>query len=208
MSRFSHIVSYLTHPIFQPLLLVALLALAPLTGGEGVSVQKWAAPLLLVTITTLLTPLLFINVLKNKGIVSDIMMRERTTRTSVYALMCLLFPLLGWGCMKLGYDNTLTLFCFEAYLLLTAILFINLYWKISIHCAGMGALAVNTAIVFVMHGSGAAMLAGAVISGLLGALTIYARLDTQSHTPLQCIAGYALGLCLPLVFMSAIYFLL
>ncbi len=207
MSRFSNIVSYVTHPIFQPAVLVMLCALAPLTQGGNVETGKWITPFLLVIITTMLIPLLFINALKKKGIVEDIMMRERSTRTSTYALMCLIFPLLGWGCQKLGYNPTLTLFCFEGYLLMTTILFINLYWKISIHCAGMGALTINTAIIFLQFGSPAAMLIATIICGCAGALTIYARIDTHSHTALQCMAGYGLGLCLPILFFATIYLL-
>lgn len=205
--RLSHIVSYITHPVFLPTILVGLYALNLYTTRYSVSVLQWLPPMLLVCITTLLMPLLLIIQMKNKGIVEDIMMHRRETRTMIYFIMFMTFSLLYFACSKLGYDILLSIFCAEGSVIMLAIMLINLRWKISIHCAGAGALVFNSALIFLSN-TPAIMLAATCAAGFVSGLVIFARLDTDSHTPMQCLAGYTVGCALPVAVSGISYLFL
>ncbi|GEM_PF-474315 len=190
--KISNIVSYLTHPIFLPLTLVLLLSLRQYLIAGMSHPLYWLPQLIFVVVLTLLLPLLIIVEMKRRGIVDDIMMRRRETRTMLYGVMCLIFALMSISCHRLNYDFMISLFCVQGALLMAAILLINLKWKISIHCAGVGVLTVDATLLFLSLPAQTTLIVASVTT-IISMITIYARLDTGSHTRLQCIAGYALG---------------
>lgn len=127
-----------------------------------------------------------------KGEVSDLFISKREQRTMPYLFSFLsyvfwtLFLLrvlkLPMFMVAIGFGTTLSI------LLIT---FINLKWKISAHLSGIGGLVGGIFGVCYRMAYNPVWLFITVLA--ISALVAVARMELKAHTPLQTLAGFALG---------------
>lgn len=187
MKRIAKITSYLLHPLVMPL--------------YAILVIFWATPfalilpyraklflLLIVYLSTVQIPLLFLFLLRKTGRLNSFALRERNER-----IVPLLFAALMYYITYMIMTNIIRLHSFfpKIFLMLTFFLLllavITKFWKISLHMAAMGGL-----VILVLHFSYYPMLLLVVIflSGLLGT----SRLLLQAHNSTQIYVGFGLGI--------------
>ena len=140
---------------------------------------------------TLLLPLLFIWMMKRKGIIQSYHMPERADRTFPFLVTGLFYMATWFMINNLNLPGVYSMFLLGGTALIVISLIINLFWKISIHMAGVGGLtggfiALNYLTVV---DSPLLILVLVIISGLVG----FARLKANTHNPSQVYVGFAAG---------------
>ena len=140
---------------------------------------------------TLLLPLLFIWMMKRRGIIQSYHMPERADRTFPFLVTGLFYMATWFMINNLNLPGVYSMFLLGGTALIVISLIINLFWKISIHMAGVGGLtggfiALNYLMVV---DSPLLILVLVIISGLVG----FARLKANTHNPSQVYAGFAAG---------------
>jgi hypothetical protein len=158
----------------------------PSTGSGQASGLLWAILTLLI-VTGI--PLAYLLIGIRRGWVSDMELSKREERPR-FILISLSSDLLALGILWLGNAPHLLSVLVMTYLCLAIVMFsISLFWKISMHMAGVGGF--STALVFVF---GAA--AGWAFLSL--PLVAWARLHRRKHTPAQLAAGAIAGIAIAL----------
>lgn len=198
MQKFAHIVSN----IFQPLLIPTfgmLLLFQALPFSETEFYYKTYTIFSIFTLTAIL-PFLGILVLKKAGVVSSILLDVRKERTIPYiiAIICYISAIIFlWRIYMPLYIVSMMLASLLATL---AIVLINLKWKISAHLCGMGSLC--GAIFIVTARLGIAQPYLLAVAFIFAGLVASARIILKVHTPMQTLAGFALGFILVATFGS------
>ena len=162
--------------------LIALLSFIPLILSQGVSL-----PLPLIAITTLfgaVLPLSSTFYLVRKGIIPDIYASDRETRTEpfLWAMASYLLGVTALLYVEAPFVVTALMACY--FVNAIVMLFITLYWKISIHAVGVTGPV--TALVFQL---GAKMLP----FFLLMLPVAWARIELKAHDKKQIAAGAILS---------------
>jgi len=162
--------------------LIALLSFLPLILSQGIS-----SPLPLIAITTLfgaVLPLSSTFYLVRKGIIPDIYASDRETRTEpfLWAMASYLMGVTALLYVEAPFVVTALMACY--FVNAIVMLFITLYWKISIHAVGVTGPV--TALVFQL---GAKMLP----FFLLMLPVAWARIELKAHDKKQIAAGAILS---------------
>lgn len=151
----------------------------------------------LVFIGTGLLPGLLMVMFYRLRLVSSLEMNNREER---------LIPLIVYGVFiymvyhlihSLQLPSILYLYLFGGFLVCLMVVFINVFWKISLHMTGIGsATGVFLALSMrVMVHSYWLLIALILLGGLIGV----ARMKLRAHTPAQIYAGYVLGVSVMMV---------
>jgi hypothetical protein len=146
----------------------------------------------LIIANTLLLPLIFIWMMHKRGMISNYQMPERSERTIPFATAAL-FYFATWIMMNnLGLHGVYYLFVLGGAILIVVSMIINLFWKISIHMAGIGGLTGGFIGLnyHMLINSGTLILVLFVLSGLVG----FARLKQNTHNEAQVYVGYMVGI--------------
>ncbi|MDR1679146.1 MAG: hypothetical protein LBR81_05140 [Prevotellaceae bacterium] len=186
MKIFAHIIS----TIFQPLLMPTYGMLLLLLTGEF----YWHIALLYIGFIFLLTailPLVFILVLKRLGFISSIQLTDRKERRLPYLFAILSYFLalaLLWYSYFPVYVLTTMLGCVTATIVVSII---TRWWKISAHLCAMGCLCAAILVVSILLKKDSAALLS--VAFVMAGMVASARLILRVHTPLQTLAGFAVG---------------
>jgi membrane-associated phospholipid phosphatase len=145
----------------------------------------------LIVANTLLIPLIFIWMMKKRGIISSYQLPERGERTFPFVVTALFYFATWFMMQNLGLPGVYYIFVLGGATLIIIASIINLYWKISIHALGIGGLtggflALNYQMLL---DSTMLILLLIFVSGLVG----YARLKLNTHNQSQVYVGYAVG---------------
>mgnify|MGYP001282522419 FL=1 len=146
----------------------------------------------LIVANTLLLPLIFIWMMRKRGIINSYQMPERSERTFPFVTTAL-FYFATWIMMNnLGLPGVYYLFVLGGAILIALALIINLFWKISIHMVGIGGLTggfigLNYQMLI---NSGSLVLGLFLLSGLVG----FARLKLNTHNEAQVYVGFIVGI--------------
>ena len=146
----------------------------------------------LIVANTLLLPLIFIWMMRKRGIINSYQMPERSERTFPFVTTAL-FYFATWIMMNnLGLPGVYYLFVLGGAILIALALIINLFWKISIHMVGIGGLTggfigLNYQMLI---NSGSLVLGLFLLSGLVG----FARLKLNTHNEAQVYMGFIVGI--------------
>lgn len=173
MNRLAQLISYLAHPLLFPTLSVAvILALNPWHYAHLSNRSK----ILWVIVTFILTfvfPVVWLLMLKSLHLVTSIKLESAKDRIIPYVATAT-FYLWAWKLFRPSVNNTQFSDLFISTMLLGAAInvmfcfFINLFFKISLHTAGMGGLI-----------------------GLMLVMVNYSAFDIRLYVPLLlCIAGW------------------
>lgn len=104
--------------------------------------------------------------------------------------------------MKIGLDGTISIILIATTLLIFILMLVSLFYKISIHAAGVGGVVGFLTVLSFNHpesGMIDALLASIIMSGLV----MTSRLYLNVHTPREILAGSILGI---LICFGALYF--
>ena len=154
--------------------------------SAGTSGLLWAALALLI-VTGI--PLAYLLIGIQRGWVSDIELSKREERPN-FILVSLSSDLLALGILQLANGPHLLGVIILTYLCLSTVMFTtSIFWKISMHMAGVGGF--STALVFVFG-------APALWMFLSLPLVAWSRLHRRRHTPAQLVAGAVAGIAITL----------
>lgn len=196
MRTVSHLLSVLFHPLLVVLYAYALLfALGTYHSYLPHAIKR--VVLFVITIDTVIIPLLIILLLKHMGWVSSVTLDQQRERLLPLAFTVVVYIFTLFLLRRIGLSLVLLKLLLAGTLVLLSALGITAWWKISCHAMGMGGL-----VGFMLWATMAGLLRGPLlllISVALSGLLLAARLLLGSHTPAQTYAGYAVGMCLSLV---------
>jgi hypothetical protein len=145
-----------------------------------------------VIVFTLLIPLAGVLILLKFNAVNSIEMNDRHERTLPLIISSTSFMVLLFSLKSTGIPPVFLYILYSATFALLAGLLINLFYKISLHTLGWGAIA--AAFTGVSFKLGVPLLAFIVVAVLLSGLAGYARLKQNAHNPAQVYLGYVAGI--------------
>jgi membrane-associated phospholipid phosphatase len=172
-------ISQIFHPVILSVLsffIVGIMGIPPMMRGLG-----WAT---LCTLIQVLPPTIFFTIRLRQGAYVDEDISERSQRNELY-LFGMVTLVVGVIVLNLlGAPKEFVALLTSAALMNGICWIINLFWKISIHSAGIGSCATIASIY--------SMPLGLLL--WIGALSLgWARVRTRNHTPMQVVAGLALS---------------
>jgi hypothetical protein len=189
--RTAKILSSLLHPIFMPLLGLFIVFNSGIYGME-VPGQFKKFVYLITLLCDVMIPLTLIPVFIYFRQIKQISMEEKRER---------LIPLfLTMVCLFIGYYlvakfspiKIINLFLLASGVIALLILIISIFWKISIHMAGIGGITALITLLSLSNGMDMTIILCLVI--LFTGIIASARLALNAHSPLQLLAGYAVGM--------------
>jgi hypothetical protein len=188
--KLAAVISTVLHPVIMPLAgFVVILYSGTYPGNmePGTKINL----IMLVAGLTVILPLIFIPLYLYVRIIRELTMDNRRERlVPMYiTLACYLFSFMLLRNMPLNniYNNFMVGVC----LTLLLVILVSMFWKISMHMAGLGGIV--ALVLFLSLGLNSDLMVYLVLSILAGGLAGYARLITGAHTPAQVYCGFALG---------------
>ena len=198
--RFAQFISVVGHPLFMPFYAMILIFEFNPYIDLQVPNSIQAIVLTLLSVFTILLPIITVIVLQKFGVVKSIYMKTIEERKWPF-LLSVLWYYLGFEFLRnIALPISLYLLMIGAITVILIAHFITLRWKISVHMLGIGG------VIGSMIGLSQRfqfdhfylILALFFVAGLIG----YARLKTNSHTYLQVYAGFILGVIVEWVAVS------
>jgi hypothetical protein len=190
--QISHFLSIILHPLMIPAIATMALMLRPDLYSIVLpnNMKFWFISVVIVF--TLLIPLAGVLILLKFNAVNSIEMSGRHERTLPLIISSTSFMVLLFSLKSTGIPPVFLYILYSATFALLAGLLINLFYKISLHTLGWGAIA--AAFTGVSFKLGVPLLAFIVVAVLLSGLAGYARLKQNAHNPAQVYLGYVAGI--------------
>lgn len=198
----ANFITYILHPLLMPTLLyLVVLSFIP-EALQPMSTRISLYILALVFITTFTIPLLSVLGLRTTRSIRNLMMESKRERllpfffiTIFYGLTTYLFH------TKIEVNDFLISVFFGATLVAALITILTIFFKVSVHAAGMGCLTGSVlAMIYLFPEHNLTWLLSLVI--LLTGMVLSARLYLSAHSPMEVYGGFILGflVCLPSVY--------
>ncbi len=190
--QLSHFLSIILHPLLIPSIATIALMLRPdlYTIVLPNNMKFWFISVVIVF--TLLIPLAGVLILLKFNAVNSLEMSARNERTLPLIISSTSFMVLLFSLKSTGIPPVFLYILYSATFALLAGLLINLFYKISLHTLGWGAIA--AAFTGVSLKLGVPLLAFIIVAVLLSGLAGYARLKQNAHNPAQVYLGYVAGI--------------
>lgn len=194
--KLANIISWILHPMLMPTYALLLIfnhdAFFVLLLPERLKLVLTG----LIVANTLILPLIFIWMMKRRGIISSYQLPERGERTFPFTVTALFYFATWFMMQNLGLPGVYYIFVLGGAALIIVAAIINLFWKISIHALGIGGLTggflgLNYQMLI---DSTMLILLLIFLSGLVG----YARLKLNTHNQTQVYVGYVAGIAVML----------
>ena len=198
--QFAQFISIVGHPLFMPLYAMILIFEFNPYIDLQVANNVQVIVLSLLSIFTILLPLITAIFLNKLGIVKNIYMKTAEERKWPF-LLSILWYYLGFELLtNLALPISLYLIMIGAITVILIAYFITLRWKISVHMLGIGG--VIGAMIGLSHrfqfDHFYLIMALFFVAGMIG----YARMKTKSHNYRQVYAGFILGVVVEYVAVS------
>lgn len=190
--QLSHFLSIILHPLLIPAIATIALMLRPdlYTIVLPNNMKFWFISVVIVF--TMLIPLAGVLILLKFNAVNSLEMSVRNERTLPLIISSTSFMVLLFSLKSTGIPPVFLYILYSATFALLAGLLINLFYKISLHTLGWGAIA--AAFTGVSLKLGIPLLAFIIVAVLLSGLAGYARLKQNAHNPAQVYLGYVAGI--------------
>jgi hypothetical protein len=190
--QLSQFLSIILHPLMIPAIATIALMLRPDLYSIVLpnNMKFWFISVVIVF--TLLIPLAGVLILLKFNAVNSIEISSRHERTLPLIISSTSFMVLLFSLKSTGIPPVFLYILYSATFALLAGLLINLFYKISLHTLGWGAIA--AALTGVSFKLGVPLLFYIVIAVLLSGLAGYARLKQNAHNPAQVYLGYVAGI--------------
>lgn len=200
-TKLAKTISYIFHPLLMPT--YALIILFNLHAYFALlipQIAKWQI-IGLVFIITFFLPAFFIFLLLKKGVIKSFYMHTREERVFPFIITAIFYFLAYYLFRQIQIAPLFYFFILGSTLLIITTLFINFFWKISIHMIAIGGLLGTLLGISFVFNVNIPFLIFLVIlcSGLIG----FSRIKLNSHNPPQVYAGFLTG-----VFVMLLLFLL
>lgn len=184
------IISVIFHPLFMPVYGLAILFSEPtLFGYLPFAVKKLL--FLIVIINNVLLPLSLLPFFRYRKIISSWSVENRRERIIPLLITTFLYASTSFIILRFPISIFLKSVIFSAFFLSLLVTVINLWWKISIHAIGAGAL---TALVLILSVKMHTPLVWYLIAVIMaGGLILSSRLSLNFHNPQQVWFGYLTG---------------
>ncbi len=189
----AHFISYLFHPIFIPLYVVAFLVFIHPSYFSGFSMAAKKQTLLIVLINAVLFPLFAVVLLKAVGFIQSIFLKTQKDRIIPY-MACGIFFFWAYLVFKnqSHYPLMLTSFLLGVFLASSAALLANIYFKISMHAIGVGGLL--GVFLLIMKSNTMLMTWPLAAAVLIAGLVCTARLLISDHSTKDIYSGLLVGI--------------
>ena len=180
--------------VFNPLLMPTYALLILFATNTYFSLLPFAAKkaiFLTTFISTCLLPLAFIPLFIYQNLIKNIEMQERQERLIPFSVITILYFLSYFLMKQMGVPPTILKIILAGGFLTVFIVLITIRWKVSVHMAGIGALAATIFSFSIILKANflAFLLIVLFIAGFLGT----ARIVLKSHSPQEVYAGFGLG---------------
>jgi hypothetical protein len=184
------IISIVFHPLMMPVYGMAIIFSAPtLLGYLPFNVKKLL--LLIMLVNNILLPLSFLPFFIHRNIITSWAITERKERNIPLIITTILYCITSFIIFRLPIPLFLKSFIFASAFLSFMITLINLWWKISLHSVGAGAL---IGLVLMLSLKMLTPLDWYLISVIIaGGLILSSRLKLNLHSPQQVWVGLFAG---------------
>ena len=201
---FAHLLSYIFHPLFIPLYVSLFLLYVHPSYFAGYDLHdKFWLPLT-VSYMTLFLPLFTVFLLKQLKFIDSVFLKTQKDRIIPYIICNIYYFWLF--CVFKNHDNVpviLTSFIFGVFIVSSAALIANVYFKISMHAIAMGGMV--ALFLIILQQNTMLMTVPLCIALLIAGLVCTARLIVSDHQPRDIYAGLVIGAACQ--FISAFIFL-
>jgi hypothetical protein len=190
MTQAAKFISVLFHPAFMPLVGIFIIFNTGIYSTDVPwEVEKYTY--LLVALFSILLPFSVLPVFYYWKLISNFELSERRERIIPIAVASFCLIALHIFLSRIIPLQIITAFTFALASISIALLFINIFYKISMHMLGIGGITgLILAITIIYSSSPFYMLA---ISILIAGIAGSARLKLDAHTPTQILTGYLFG---------------
>lgn len=189
--KFAKIISVILFPIFFPSYVILILFYFNNFNTFQVALSAKFMVFSIVLITTCIFPLLFIFIMKRKGMIKSIQMETKEERVFPLIITTIFFFMAYYMLKEIEVLNLFLYFLVGSTVLLIITLLINFFTKISIHMIGVGGM--TGALLGLALSLHADILALILLSILLSGLTGYARMKLKAHNQAQIYGGFLCG---------------
>lgn len=185
-------ISYIFHPIFIPIYVIAFLVYVHPSYFAGFSDKAKSQTLIITVFNLVFFPLISVLLLKAVGFIDSVFLRTRKDRIIPY-MACGIFFFWAYTVFKKQelYPSVMSDFILGIFLASSAALLANIYFKVSMHAIGMG----GWLGLFLMIAKENSMLMTWPIASviLITGLVCTARLLVSDHTQKDIYAGLFIG---------------
>jgi hypothetical protein len=195
----AHFFSFIFHPLFIPVIATWYLAYIQPGYFTGISPEEKNLIILRVGYITIFYPALTVLLLKGLGFIKSIFLKTQRERIAPYIATNFFY---FW--MFLVFRNQpevpaiLTCFIFGAFLASSVALISNIYFKISMHALGVGALC-GLALIIIFSGFTYAVFLTPMIIVLITGLVSTSRLIVSDHKPFDIYSAIILSILCQMV---------
>ncbi len=184
------VISTLFHPVFINIAsLLLLFTLFP--SLAAMSYQAKSTIISVIISLTVIIPLVLVGLLKITNSISSIQMEDKKDRKWPYIATAMGYIFSFYLLQKVGVSSLLLKYLLAGIGTVISISVINIFWKISVHMASIGALLGLLVIAnFANYLDLRLMIAGIV---LIAGIVASARLFANAHNIAQIVSGFALG---------------
>jgi hypothetical protein len=189
----AHFISVIFHPLFVNIYMAAFLIYWDPEWFISFNEKGKFLKLLTVINNNFVFPVLVVLLMRGLGFSKSFLLRTQRDRIVPY-IACTTFFFWTWFVFRKlpGVSEDMVNMCFAVFLSVCVALFLNSYFKISMHAIGVGGL-VGLMIVLVLNGkvfSGLPLAVSLIIAGIVFA----ARKIVSDHRWFDLAAGFAVGL--------------
>lgn len=190
MYRAAQILSIIFHPLWMPLIIyMSVRTIDP----YYIAPSEADFFVFLLLGINIVAPAVSMLIMIKYGMLTSIELRNRKERFGPYLLVIfyyvLSYTMLRWKVPHL--PNTVYSFFLSVIVSLAISLFINSYWKISVHMLAQGGVFGTLLALNVIHPN--LDMIYPVLSIVMAGMTAYSRLYLEAHTHGQVYAGFCLG---------------
>ncbi len=199
IDKLAKIFSIIFHPLFIPLYGMLIIFSAPtLFGYLPFTVKKLL--LLIVLINNVTLPVSLLPLFKHRNIISSWTLDSRTDRNIPLAISSILYAVTTYIMFQLPVPIFLKSYILSICLLTIVVTLTNLWWKISLHSAGVGLLiSLVIILAFKMY---TPLLWYLILVIMTGGVVLSSRLRLNAHDPLQVWFGFLTGFLGFTIFMT------
>jgi hypothetical protein len=191
---FAVVISVIFHPLFIPVIATWFLAFVQPGYFTGIPMHDKTMILIRVAYNTIFFPALTVVLLKAVGFNKTLLLKNRRERIIPYIATNIFY---FW--MYLVFKNQeevpliLTSFVFGIFLASSLGLLANIYFKISMHALGVGALC-GLMLIIIFSGLSYAIFLPAMVVFIIAGLVCTSRLIVSDHTPFEIYTGILIGI--------------
>ena len=195
--KIAKIISVVLFPIFFPSYIILVLFYFNNFNTFQIPLNAKFMVFTIIFISTCIFPLLFIFIMKRRGMIKSIQMETREERVFPLIITTIFFFMAFYMLKDIEVLGLFLYFLVGSTVLLLIALLINFFTKISIHMIGVGGM--TGALLGLSFRMNTDILVLIIISVILSGLTGYARLKLKAHNQAQIYGGFLCGLFVMLV---------